>query len=72
MAGRLTPNKPPIRTSGTAISTVRKGFPENSENSSMNAPNSRKHANDADPMLYPWQFSPDRERDAGTNAKEEQ
>lgn len=51
IAEGLTPNNPPMRTSGTAMSTVRKSWPENSENSSMKAPKSKKHASDADPML---------------------
>ena len=37
--------------SGMAISTTWNGLPENAENSSRNAPNSRKHAIVAEPML---------------------
>ena len=39
-----------MRTSGTAMSTTRKGFPENWLNSSKKAPNRRKHASAALPM----------------------
>ena len=41
---------PPTKTSGTAMSTTRKGLPLNCENSSMKAPKSMKHAKEADPM----------------------
>ena len=37
--------------SGMAISTTWNGLPENAENSSRNAPNNRKHAIVAEPML---------------------
>ena len=45
----MLPISPPINTSGIAMSTVLNGLPENSENSSINAPNNKKHAMDAEP-----------------------
>ena len=46
----VTPKRPPTRTSGLATSTTSNGSPANAENSSMNAPKSRKHARLALPI----------------------
>jgi len=50
----IVPRRPPTRTSGLAMSTVWKSMPLYCENSSMNAPNSKKQASAAEPMEYPW------------------
>ena len=46
----IMPRRPPIRTSGVARSMERNGRRAYSENSSKNAPKSRKQAKDAEPM----------------------
>ena len=50
----IVPRRPPTRTSGLAMSTVWKSMPLYCENSSMNAPNSKKQASAAEPMEYPY------------------
>ena len=52
-SGGGAPSRPPIQTSGTAMSTWLKALPVKELTSSMYALNSKNAASAADPIAYP-------------------